>query len=713
MAQITAAGQLFGNNQVSGVTTAQTSGGTTWQAVYNSASTRIELWFSDDDGSTWTERTGLRITSVSNSPTFSITTDQKDRLWLALGQTSGTTKISIFGTAIDVDSQNSWTTNDVNFQDSSYVKDLEIIAYTRNTTNLYVGLSERITVHVLATLQSSTELFMFSREYNSNGTVRVSTSFLEYNLKIRSGNLSGSRHSYGFSVDYKHTSSGEVADDESPPIWVVYERSTSASSTSYEIIAIRLTRLASEYQIGTRRVITSETGVTGTSPLMSGVFDGSRFVMALVKKGSPGIIHWYERDAADTTTTERVVPTLSGAGNITGLKLTVSSLGGITMNAVGSTLNDVYRTRFNRNSGTFTAWEIAHVTTASRLSAARLTTKNKFQVVWNNNLTVTSGTDSYLVAPLAPTWVSPANNSYSDTALPLTLVWSMNDTNAGDTQSAYALSRQIDDGALEYFSVASGTWGATETKNTSSTQSVTLSTAQDGLTPGLDNMVLFKVRTWDSSDLVGPYGSGLMIIGSESVTPVLTSPEDGSTISTNKVTVAWTTTEQRSYRVRLLTSSNVVLYDSNKVTSSTVREIEPPNILPDGLINAKAEVRVWNDQDLQGPTDTHTFSVEYVEPATPSISVVVQPSYARIAITPTDPAPTGEQPTVVSHDLYVRVSEGGLQDMERPVGGDGIRIVAENDEEVMYDLYPTSGVDYQYRVKSNANNGTSSWSAWT
>ena len=70
--------------------TGVTSGGTDWVMQYNLASTRLEFWYSTDDGSTWTEATSLRFTVAATemlSAEFYI--GENDRVCFAHAGTGG------------------------------------------------------------------------------------------------------------------------------------------------------------------------------------------------------------------------------------------------------------------------------------------------------------------------------------------------------------------------------------------------------------------------------------------------------------------------------------------------------------------------------------------------------------------------------------------------------------------------------------------------
>lgn len=107
-------------------------------------------------------------------------------------------------------------------------------------------------------------------------------------------------------------------------------------------------------------------------------------------------------------------------------------------------------------------------------------------------------------------------------------------------------------------------------------------------------------------------------------------------------------------------------------------------------------------------------NVSYTRPPAPTVVVTAQPLAAAISLTITNPAPVGSEPAVTSNEVHVRVAAGGRKDVDRPVGGDGVRLENDVNANGTYtDRLPRANTSYEYRVKAIGANGTSSWSAWT
>lgn len=657
--------------------TGRDSSGTDWVASYSLANTRWEFWYSTDDGATWAEDTAIRITTATVVGSLNAVS--------SLGGLS-----FVYGDGSDL---------------KLVIRDGGSGAWSRTKTASRSGgvAPTSYTAIDSITMGYIGRIAVISAD--SSGQVRLGVTGNTAGTSFGIGLLtsSGITSDQFVALDFEHTGDGvtpAASTLERPFLYAAFRTTT----------ATVFKRTTTYGASGTERTIQA-TAAVASDPLTA-AYDGARFVMAFIDNDSDTTVKWFERDAADTATTSRTPSALSD-GAITSLSMAITPVGDARLFAVGTTSDDVKLVEYDRSAGTFGSFATLATTTATaQTMTAQRGFDSGYNVVWTagagSPYTVTFVRSPFATNPYAPPWVSPGAGSYQDVGAALVLDWDYSNIDPADTQSAYALSRSVNGGALAYYNAGAGTWGGTETKNTTSSTAVTLATAwaADGDT------VAYKVKTWGGTDLEGIYGSTLTVNASTPVTPVLTAPTDTGTITTNQVTVTWTATEQTAYRLRLLTSADVVFFDSGKVTS-TLKTVVPSSILSDGLTGAKAECRVWNDDDLEGPTDTHTFTVDYVEPATATLVVAADNDAGFLSITITDPSPSGGQPTVTGHDLYVRVADGGRRVNERTVNDDGIRIVANSPDGVLYDYAAASGVDFEYRVLALADNGTSSWSAWT
>lgn len=640
------------------------SNGVLWSMLHSGTNNRWEFWYSTNDGTTWTELTALRITESASGDLASFTINPTDDF--AAFAMDGSLRV-IAGITT---TSSAWVTVATANPDGDIS---DIVAFRKPlSTNYYIAWTQTGSGEVQVV------------EVSSGGV---------YASNPVSDNVLGTARS----LDFNHTGDGYSVAGFAPHLYVV-------SDSAGAIYFTKFTYSSADWTAGPVRTINPSS--TYDVPRLA--FDGAR-ALIVAEQVTGNAAFYAERDAADTTTTVRALPALAGGAEDS--IVVGHDTNGDAVVAIIDASDDVEYVVYDRSGGSWGSWTVLEadsgVQTGS-LAMAKYTSSSQLPVLWQTTAGAYKHENiSFNVAPSAPTWLTPAASSAQDADATLPVTWQFNDDDAGDSQSAYALRRVIS-AVTTYYNASAGTWDGTEVKNTSTTSGVTLPA-----TWGADgDAVALSVKTWDALDTEGVYGSALNLTASTKVDPVLTAPADAGTITTNKVTVTWTATEQTARRIRILTSADVVLYDSGKVTT-TVKTFEVPTILSDGLTGAKAEIRTWNNDDLESSTDTHTFDVDFVEPAASTIVVAADAVSGYISVTITEPTPTGGQPTVTSHDLFVRVASGGRPDGERPVGGDGIRIVAGSPDAVLYDYAAGSGIDYEYRVLAIADNGTSTFGAWT
>lgn len=225
----------------------------------------------------------------------------------------------------------------------------------------------------------------------------------------------------------------------------------------------------------------------------------------------------------------------------------------------------------------------------------------------------------------------------------------------------------------------------------------------------------FAVLVYDNLDTVSPYSAELTVTPSVPSVPVITTPTDGGTHGSASLTAVWTCTSQATYRVELLNSAGTVtLWDSGTLTSTSVRD----QLIAYSLINGtayKVRVTTTNAEGLTATPDTNSFTVTYTLPATPTVTVTPNNTTGVITVASAHPTPGGGQPTVTSAEVWVRCTTArNYPDLERPVGGAGIRVAAGLTPGAPWiDRACSSGIAYEYLVRGWADNGTFADSAWT
>ena len=169
----------------------------------------------------------------------------------------------------------------------------------------------------------------------------------------------------------------------------------------------------------------------------------------------------------------------------------------------------------------------------------------------------------------------------ADVSSTLVLDWNFVDSDPSDTQSAYAVSRQIGAGSLTYWRASDSTWQATEQKNTSATTGLSLATSWASAS---DAAHTFKVKVWDTPDAASGYSSGFIVIPSARVNPSFVAPTADQVITISSIFIDWTASEQTAFKVTLESNPGaVIMYNSGWVNSTTT-EFTPPFTLVDNKI---------------------------------------------------------------------------------------------------------------------------------
>ena len=305
-------------------------------------------------------------------------------------------------------------------------------------------------------------------------------------------------------------------------------------------------------------------------------------------------------------------------------------------------------------------------------------------------------------APYAPSGLNPPSGAVFDAAQAKVFSWTFGDPDAGaigDSQRAYQLLiKRVSDGVIVYDSG----------KVVSGTSSHTL---PGGTIPN-EQQYQWQVRVWDQADVAGPYSSLVNIQTSAPPAVSILDPPDGGQYATGILRVQWSYSDpasnpQTKYRAILRDGGGSVVEDSGEVAgAATMHQFAT------ALVNGQqysAQVTVWDSYGLTA-SDTHTFTVSFSPPPTPTIGVVGEDAEGRIRITVTDPDPADPlAPRTVYNWLYRREGTGPW-----------VRIaqVAKNGE--YYDYAVASGTVYTYKAvavsdwETTANSNEASVSvAWS
>lgn len=454
--------------------------------------------------------------------------------------------------------------------------------------------------------------------------------------------------------------------------------------------------------------------LTPAQDYTAGRWDGQRFLIVVPDPTTTDQVRVYERNRANSTTISRVTP-VHPAGVIRTCSLGYNSVNGdLRVYAVGTANPDLYFVDFIRATSTWTSWATVSTsdilgTPPNNYSIRRATFGNaKYDVLYAvgpSPNTITHLAQPLTYAPNPPTWNTTAiglnNGAAADVAAALNLAWIFSDPDTNDTQSAWALSRQIGAGAIQYLRASDSTWQATEQKNVGATTSRTLAAAW-----GLDADAphSYAVKVWDSSDTASQYSQAFVVVPSAKVNPTVTAPTAGGVITTDQVTATWTVAQQTAYRVTLaMNPGGFVVHDSGWQTGADTSYTVPTRLAD--LSGWTLTVQTRNNEGLASNVVTVNFTVDYLEPPAPTLVATPLPVDGVISVAITNPAPAGGQPAVVDQDLYRRSvgdTSEGVRVAEGLLGGS-----------TYGDWRAVSGVAYEYRVLARGLNGTSIFGPWT
>lgn len=422
-----------------------------------------------------------------------------------------------------------------------------------------------------------------------------------------------------------------------------------------------------------------------------------------------------EIDVSRTTKTVRTLPT-HPQGVVKDATVNYDNTGNVYVYATGTSTNQVYLSVYTRLSDTWSGWSaVGSATFDSASWGARRNASNNRLDTWtqtgSGTFTLSSQQGAITAAPLAPSWVTAttlASNTGSATtttglvanvASALPLDWNFIDPDPTDTQSAYAVSRQIGAGALAYWRASDSTWQAAEVKNVSTTSAITVAS---GWGSDSDANHTYKVKVWDSADLASVYSAGLVITPSAVANPTITAPAASAVITTSSTTLTWTVSQQTKYRVVLERNvgSFVTVFDQT-VTDSAARSYLVSPLENGG--SYRITLYTVNNEGLWSAATQVSFTVSFTPPNTPTMTFpVLDPMYDYI-VSGLVANPAGGI-SVLSNDIDRREYNDDTTIISLVTG------LGVNGQ--FYDATVKARTRYQYRVIAHGSNGSTVTTSW-
>lgn len=297
--------------------------------------------------------------------------------------------------------------------------------------------------------------------------------------------------------------------------------------------------------------------------------------------------------------------------------------------------------------------------------------------------------DTLNTAPNAPVITAPANNSVVDRTSAVTLAWSFNDPDPGDTQSKYD---------LQFRKVGSSTWTPATRETPTTSHSLAANTLDDGA------QYEWQVRTYDSQGVVGPWSStSYFRAGTPPPPPTWVAPINGGQIPTEQFIARWSSASQVAYELQVYAdaSGSPDLAAGPLFTTGTVTSNAREQQLTFSTNNVTRHLRLRIQAGgLWSQWSTARATVSYTPPPTTVVNTLPDDERGCIIVDLRTPAPTGTQPAVLFCDVYRKVDTAAEERVATRLDDDGRWI----------DWTPTSGAVHRYRAVAFGANGVTSTS---
>jgi hypothetical protein len=280
-------------------------------------------------------------------------------------------------------------------------------------------------------------------------------------------------------------------------------------------------------------------------------------------------------------------------------------------------------------------------------------------------------TIAHNLAPSTPTNLSPIG-TVKDRAQITRLSWQHNDANA-DPQAKFDLQWRLQ---------GTPTWNTVTQTTINQYWDAPVNTFPKGI-------IEWQVRTYDQAGLSSPYSAlTTFATGDKPANPTITSPAGGSTVAVANPTVQWSSVGQTDYHLKVLNTSNTLLWESVK-NSTNKAETILYNL--QNSTSYKIQLAIKNADGLWSDFVTVNISVSYTPPAIPDIDLKKGDSYIEINIL--DKVPSGTQPAVLYHEIYKEVDSEFV-------------LIATNVSTKFRDYHIASGEIVRYYVRTIGNNNT-------
>ncbi|MEX0748741.1 MAG: hypothetical protein WD467_03510 [Candidatus Saccharimonadales bacterium] len=425
--------------------------GVLW-SFFNNGSGVVEPWYSEDDGVTWTNGgANFSTNNASYTPNFSVFIDLDDYCHVVYKNGNSGYIEYRRGTPNAGRTAWTWTSAHEVFGHASFNYP-DLVAHREGS-----GWA----VHLAAGYVTTGYAQMYGHRFDidSGGTITP------VSLGVITNNYNSGVQLFP-SIDFNHTGDGKTVAGSTPHIYMAW--SAGATGTGNGVRFKKATYSGGSWTWGTEREIDSTRYFPFSNRNAVCLFDGTRVIIAghvYDASGNDDIV-LYERDVADTTTTTRILldNANSNQWHLVG-SYTYDGEGNVYYFGVNN--GELIYRKWVRATTTFEAEVIIDSTNISN-SAAWVSTKrghssNRIEYIYTDGVSspynITYGSILLNTAPTTPTILTPiVNERVHHNSIDFS--WSFNDPDGGDSQSAYALRRQLDGGSEEWWD--GSTWVGSE-----------------------------------------------------------------------------------------------------------------------------------------------------------------------------------------------------------------------------------------------------------
>lgn len=452
------------------------------------------------------------------------------------------------------------------------------------------------------------------------------------------------------SIDFNHTGDSKTVAGDTPHLYVGW--SAGAAGAGKGIRFRKAVYASGAWTWNAEVEIDSTRYVLGPDYWVNCMFDGTRVALpGQVYDGTNIDVVLYERDAADTATTTRILTEDAiAAERLYRGSASYDSDGSVYLFGIedDATWSLGYR-KWDRASATLGARQTidADIGDTGWTSVKRGYSSSRIEFIYTDGAaspyTVAYDAVSVNAAPNAPILTAPPDASTIDRNITQRFDWDFSDDDAGDSQSAYN---------VRYRLVGAATW--TETGWQASPNTYHDYAAGTFAVGDYE----WQAATKDAAGAAGPFSASWFFNARNAPSiPSITAPVNNATVSARE-TVTWSAPDQDSYQLRRVADNagaadTATVYEDTGEVVSTARsravefavnnryEHVQIRVKFDGLWSAWASIRVH---------------VSYTPPATPTLTLTADDAAGALSIA----IDSGAWPVTVTAPVFTGTGTGTM-----------------------------------------------------